>query len=119
MPDNKLLDKAYDVTAAFVCGGLMSVEQYKTVSCEDWRRSFHGIKSYAKGKHRYFDERVHADSFKQCVSERPYYFEKFVFQIYEEEDIPATYKLSGLDGLTIADYPNDQLLPLLWKSMDM
>lgn len=111
-PDN-------DVTAAFVCGGLMSAEQYKTVSCEDWRRSFHGIKSYAKGQHRYFDERVHADSFKQCVSECPYYFEKFVFQIYEEENIPATYKLSGLDGLTMADYPKDQLLQLLWKSMDM
>ena len=109
----------HDVTAAFVCGGLMSAEQYKTVSCEDWRRSFHGIKSYAKGKHRYFDERVHAESFKQCVSERPNYFEKFVFQIFEEEDIPATYKLSGLDGLIVADYPKNQLLPLLWKSMDM
>lgn len=109
----------HDVTAAFVCGGLMSAEQYKTVSCEDWRRSFHGIKSYAKGKHRYFDERVHAESFKQCVSERPNYFEKFVFQIFEEEDIPATYKLSGLDGLIVADYPQNQLLPLLWKSMDM
>ena len=115
--NNEKLD--HDVTAAFVCGGLMSAEQYKTVSCEDWRRSFRGIKSYAKGKHRYFDERVHADSFKQCVSERPYYFEKFVFQIYEEEDIPATYKLSGLDGLIVADYPQNQLLPLLWKSMDM
>ena len=109
----------HEVTTAFVCGGLMSAEQYKTVSFEDWRRSFRGIKSYAKGKHRYFDERVHADSFKQCVSERPYYFENFVFQIYEDENIPATYKLSGLDGLTIADYPNDKLLLLLWKSMDM
>ena len=109
----------HDITAACVCGGLMSAEQYKTVSCEDWRKSFHGIKSYAKDKHRYFDERVHADSFKQCVSERPNYFEKFVFQIYEEEDVPATYKLSGLDGMTMANYPKDQLLPLLWKSMDM
>ena len=34
----------HDVTAAFVCGGLMSAEQYKTVSCEDWRKSFYGIK---------------------------------------------------------------------------
>ena len=109
----------HDITAAFVCGGLMSSEQYKTVSCEDWRKSFYGIKDFAKGKYRHFDERVHADAFKQCVSERSNYFEKFVFQIFEEEHIPAIYKLSGLDGLTMADYPKDQLLPLLWKSMDM
>jgi hypothetical protein len=109
----------HDVTAAFVCGGLMSAEQYKTVSCEDWQRSFYGIKDFAKGKYRHFDERAHADAFKQCVSERANYFEKFVFQIFEEEHIPAIYKLSGIDGLTMADYPKDQLLPLLWKSMDM
>ena len=109
----------HDVTAAFVCGGLMSAEQYKTVSCEDWRKSFYGIKDFAKGKYRHFDERVHADAFKQCVSERSNFFEKFVFQIFEEEHIPAIYKLSGLDGLTMANYPKDQLLPLLWKSMDM
>lgn len=109
----------HDVTAAFVCGGLMSAEQYKTVSCEDWRKSFYGIKDFAKGKYRHFDERVHADAFKQCVSERSNFFEKFVFQIFDEEHIPAIYKLSGLDGLTMANYPKDQLLPLLWKSMDM
>ena len=109
----------HDVTAAFVCGGLMSSEQYKTVTCENWRKSFYGIKDYAKGKHRYIDERAHVDAFKQCVSERANYFEKFVFQIFEEEHIPVIYKLSGLDGLTMADYPKDQLLPLLWKSMDM
>ena len=109
----------HDVTAAFVCGGLMSAEQYKTVSCEDWQKSFYGIKDFAKGKYRHFDERVHADAFKQCVSERSSFFEKFVFQIFEEEHIPAIYKLSGLDGLTMANYPKDQLLPLLWKSMDM
>ena len=97
----------------------MSAEQYKTVSCEDWRKSFYGIKDFAKGKYRHFDERVHADAFKQCVSERSKFFEKFVFQIFEEEHIPAIYKLSGLDGLTMANYPKDQLLPLLWKSMDM
>ena len=109
----------HDVTAAFVCGGLMSAEQYKTVSCEDWRKSFYGIKDFAKGKYRHFDERVHADAFKQCVCKRPDYFEKLVFQIFEEEHIPAIYKLSGLDGLTMADYPKDKLLPLLWKCMDM
>lgn len=109
----------HDVTAAFVCGGLMSNEQYKTVSCEVWKKSFYGIKDFAKGKFRHFDNRAHADAFKQCVSERPDYFEKFVFQIFEDEHIPAIYKLSGLDGLRIADYPKDQLLPLLWKSMDM
>ena len=109
----------HEVTAAFVCGGLMSSEQYKTVSCEVWQKSFYGIKDFAKGKFRYFDNRAHADAFKQCVSERPNDFEKFVFQIFEEEHIPAIYKLSGLDGLIMADYPKDQLLPLLWKSMDM
>ena len=109
----------HEVTAASVCGGLMSNEQYKTVSCEVWQKSFYGIKDFVKGKFRYFDNRVHADAFKQCVSERPDYFVKFVFQIFEEEHIPTIYKLSGLDGLTMADYPKDQLLPLLWKSMDM
>ena len=109
----------HEVTAAFVCGGLMSSEQYKTVSCEVWQKSFYGIKDFAKGKFRYFDNRAHADAFKQCVSERPNDFDKFVFQIFEEEHIPAIYKLSGLDGLIMADYPKDQLLPLLWKSMDM
>ena len=109
----------HEVTAAVVCGGLMSNEQYKTVSCEVWQKSFYGIKDFAKGKFRYFDNRVHADAFKQCVSERPDYFVKFVFQIFEEEHIPTIYKLSGLDGLTMADYPKDQLLPLLWKSMEM
>lgn len=109
----------HDITTAFVYGGLMSAEQYKTVSCEDWQKSFYGIKDFAKGKFRHFDNRAHADAFKQCVSERPNYFEKFVFQIFEEENIPIIYKLSGLDGLTMADYPKDQLLPLLWKSMDM
>lgn len=109
----------YNVTTVFACGGLMPAEQYKTVSCENWQKSFYGIKDFAKGKYRHFDERAHADAFKQCVSERPNYFEKFVFQIFEEEHIPAIYKLSGLEGLTVADYPNNQLLPLLWKSMDM
>lgn len=109
----------HEVTAAVVCGGLMSSEQYKTMSCEVWQKSFYGIKDFAKGKFRYFDNRAHADAFKQCVSERPDYFEKFVFQIFEDEHIPAIYKLSGLDGLTMANYPKDQLLPLLWKSMDM
>lgn len=109
----------HDVTAAFVCGGLMSNEQYKTMSCEVWQKSFYGIKNFAKGKIRHFDNRAHADALKQCVSERPDYFEKFVFQIFEDEHIPAIYKLSGLDGLTIADYPKNKLLPLLWKCMDM
>lgn len=108
----------HDVTAAYVCGGLMSPEQYKTVSCEVWRKSFYGIKDFAKGKFRHFDNRAHADAFKQCVSERPYYFEKFVFQIFEDEHIPAIYKLSGLDGLALAKFPTGQLLPLLWKCMD-
>ena len=71
----------HEITAAYSCGGLMSVAQYKTVSCEGWRKSFNGIKNYAGGKFRHFDERAHADAFKQCVSERPYYFEKFVFHI--------------------------------------
>ena len=109
----------HDVTAACVCGGLMSNEQYKTMSCEVWQKSFYGIKDFAKGKFRHFDNRAHADAFKQCVSERPEYFEKFVFQIFEDEHIPAIYKLSGLDGLRIADYPKNKLLPLLWKCMDM
>ena len=109
----------HGVTAAFACGGLMSNEQYKTVSCKVWQKSFYGIKDFAKGKFRHFDERVHADAFKQCVSERANYFEKFVFQIFEEEQIPAIYKLSGLDGLTMANYPKDKLLPLLWKCMDV
>ena len=109
----------HEVTAAVVCGGLMSSEQYKTMSCEVWQKSFYGIKDFAKGKFRYFDNRAHADAFKQCVSKRPDYFEKLVFQIFEEEHIPAIYKLSGLDGLTMADYPKDKLLPLLWKCMDM
>lgn len=109
----------HGVTAAHVCGGLMSNEQYKTVSCEVWQKSFYGIKDFAKGKFRYFDNRAHADAFKQCVSERPDYFEKFVFQIFEEEHIPAIYKLCGLDGLALAKYPTGQLLPLLWKCMDM
>ena len=109
----------HDVTAAFVCGGLMSAEQYKTVSCEDWHKSFYGIKNFAKGKYRYFDERTHADTFEQCVKESPNYFDKFIFLLFEEKKIPAIYKLSGLGGLTMADYPQKQLLPLLWKSMDM
>ena len=109
----------HGVTAARVCGGLMSNEQYKTVSCEVWQKSFYGIKDFAKGKFRHFDERVHADAFKQCVSERANYFEKYVFQIFEEEHIPAIYKLCGLDGLALAKYPTGQLLPLLWKCMDM
>ena len=97
----------------------MSNEQYKTVSCKVWQKSFYGIKDFAKGKFRHFDERVHADAFKQCVSERANYFEKYVFQIFEEEHIPAIYKLCGLDGLALAKYPTGQLLPLLWKCMDM
>ena len=109
----------HGVTAAFACGGLMSNEQYKTVSCKVWQKSFYGIKDFAKGKFRHFDKRVHADAFKQCVSERANYFEKFVFQIFEEEQIPAIYKLCGLDGLALAKYPTGQLLPLLWKCMDM
>ena len=109
----------HEVTAAVVCGGLMPSEQYKTMSCEVWQKSFYGIKDFAKGKFRYFDNHAHADAFKQCVSKRPDYFEKLVFQIFEEEHIPAIYKLSGLDGLTMADYPKDKLLPLLWKCMDM
>lgn len=99
----------HGVTAACVCGGLMSNEQYKTVSCEVWQKSFYGIKDFAKGKFRYFDNRAHADAFKQCVSERPDYFEKFVFQIFEEEHIPAIYKLCGLDGLALAKYPTGKL----------
>lgn len=109
----------HEITAAYSCGGLMSVAQYKTVSCEGWRKSFYGIKNYAGGKFRHFDERAHADAFKQCVSERPYYFEIFVFHIFEEEHIPAIYKLSGLDGLIMAKYPIDQMFPLLWKCMDV
>ena len=107
----------HEVTAACVCGGLMSNEQYKTMSCEVWQKSFYGIKDFAKGKFRHFDNRAHADAFKQCVSERPDYFEKFVFQIFEDEHIPTIYKLSGLDGLALAKFPTGQLLPLLWISL--
>lgn len=109
----------HEITAASVCGGLMSPEQYKTVTCKDWRKSFYGIRDYAKGKHRYFDERVHADAFKQCVSECPGDFVNLVFQLFDDKLIPAFYKLSGLEGLTMADYQKDQLLPLLWKGIDM
>lgn len=103
---------------ASVCGGLMSLEQYKTVTFDGWRKSFYGIQRYAKGKDRFIDERVHADAFKQCVCERPEHFDLFVFNMFEDEKIPILYKLSGLDGLVSANYPLDKVLPYLWRSMD-
>lgn len=109
----------HDITAASICGGLMSSDTYKTVPPENWLKSFYGVKSYAHGKHRFFDERVHADAFNQCVSERPENFASFVFKLFEDENVPALYKLSGLTGLIIANSPLNQLLPLLWKCLDM
>lgn len=109
----------HDITAASICGGLMSSDTYKTVPHENWLKSFYGVKSYANGKHRFFDERVHADAFIQCVSERPEYFAPFVFKLFEDKNVSALYKLSGLTGLIIANSPLNQLLPLLWKCLDM
>ncbi|MBO7589441.1 MAG: ATP-binding protein [Bacteroidaceae bacterium] len=108
----------HDITAASICGGLMSTEQYKTVSFETWKKSFYGIKYYANGKHRFFDENVHADAFKQCVSERSEYYSDFVFNLFDDERIPDKYKMAGLEGLTIADYSTKQTLPLLWRLID-
>lgn len=109
----------HDITAASICGGLMSSDEYKTVSSESWLKSFYGIKSYANGKHRCFDERVHADAFKQCVSERAEYFAPFVFKLFEDDNVSALYKLSGFAGLIIANFPLNQLLPFLWRCLDM
>lgn len=109
----------HDITAASICGGLMSSDEYKTVSSESWLKSFYGIKSYANGKHRFFDERVHADAFKQCVSERAEYFAPFVFKLFEDDNVSALYKLSGFAGLIIANFPLNQLLPFLWRCLDM
>ncbi len=109
----------HDVTAAFACGGLMSMEQYKTVSLNCWLKSFYGVQRYAKGEFRHFDERVHADAFKQCVSEQPNRFVEFVFSLFDDEKVSVDYKLSGLDGLLSAHYPTQQLLPYLWKSIEM
>ena len=108
----------HDITAASICGGLMSAEQYKTISFETWKKSFYGIKNYANGKHRFVDENVHADSFKQCVCERPDYFSNFVFSLFDDKRIPERYKLAGLEGLAIADYPTKQIIPSLWRLID-
>lgn len=109
----------YDVTAAFVCGGLMSMEQYKTVSLNGWLNSFYGVQRFVKSKVRHFDERVHADAFKQCVSDQPNHFVEFVFSLFDDEKVSVDYKLSGLDGLLSAHYPTQQLLPYLWKSIEL
>ena len=109
----------HDITAASVCGGLMSSDEYKTVSSENWLKSFYGIKNYANGKHRFFDERVHADAFKQCVSERAEYFAPFVFKLFENDNVSVLYKLSGFAGLIIGNFPLNQLLPFLWRCLDM
>ena len=109
----------HDVTAAFACGGLMSMEQYKTVSLNGWLKSFYGVQRFAKGKSRHFDERAHADAFKQCVSEQPNRFVEFVFSLFDDEKVTADYKLSGLDGLVSAHYPTQQILPYLWKSFEL
>ena len=79
----------HEITAAYSCGGLMSVAQYKTVSCEGWRKSFYGIKNYAGGKFRHFDERAHADAFNNVlangltISRNLYsiYLKKNIFQL--------------------------------------
>lgn len=108
----------HNAIMAHVCGGLMSEDRYKNISEKDWQNSFYGINSYANGKNRYFDSRVHADEFKQCVSERPHDFANLVFKLFEDEHIPAMYALAGLDGLIVGNYPTSQLLPLVWKSID-
>lgn len=109
----------HDSALASVCGGLMATEQYKTVSRKSWLRSFYGVQRYAKGKYRHFDERVHADTFKQCVSEQPDRFDEFVFSLFDDDKVPILYKLSGLEGLASAHYPLDIILPYLWKSMEI
>lgn len=109
----------HDVTAAFACGGLMPIEQYKTVTFNGWLNSFYGVQWYAKGKSRHFDERVHADIFKQCVSEQPDRFDEFVFSLFDDDKVPILYKMSGLEGLASAHYPLDKLLPYLWKCMEI
>lgn len=108
----------HNVTMAHVCGGLMTLERYRTISIKDWIHSFRGIQSYVNGKDRYFDARDHADAFKQCVSERPQDFAGFVFEMFDDKSIPAIYKLSGLDGLITGNYPIDQTLPFVWKCTD-
>lgn len=108
----------HNVTMAHVCGGLMTLERYRTISIKDWIHSFRGIQSYVNGKDRYFDARAHADAFKQCVSERPQDFAGFVFEMFDDKSIPAIYKLSGLDGLITGNYPIDQTLPFVWKCTD-
>lgn len=107
----------HDATAVFVCGGLMSIKQYKTVTFNGWLNSFYGVQCHAQGKSRHFDERVHADAFKQCVSEQPDRFDEFVFSLFDDDKVPILYKLSGLDGLASAHYPIDKLLPYLLKSL--
>lgn len=109
----------HDDIAAYTCGGLMPIERYKTVTLSGWLNSFHGVQRYAKGKCRHFDERVHADAFKQCVSEQPGRFAMFVFSLFDDDKVPILYKMSGLDGLASAHYPLDKLLPYLWKSLEM
>lgn len=109
----------HTITAASICGGLMSIDKYKFITCDNWLNSFVGVKDCAKGKFRYFDERVHADAFKQCVRERPEYFYSFVLKLFDINDVSSLYKLSGLSGLFIANYPLNQLLPLLCKCLDM
>ena len=108
----------HNVAMAHVCGGLMTLERYRTISIKDWLHSFRGIQSYVNGKDRYFDARTHADAFKQCVSERPQDFAGFVFEMFDDKSIPAIYKLSGLDGLVTGNYPTDQVLPFVWKCID-
>ena len=109
----------HDATAAFVCGGLMPIEQYKTVSFNGWLNSFYGVQWYTKWKPRHFDERVHADTFKHCVSEQPDRIDKFVFSLFDDDKVPILYKMSGLEGLASAHYPIDKLLPYFWKSLEM
>lgn len=108
----------HNVAMAHVCGGLMTLERYRTISIKDWLHSFRGIQNYVNGKDRYFDARTHADAFKQCVSERPKDFAGFVFEMFDDNSIHAIYKLSGLDGLITSNYPIDQVLPFVWKFID-
>lgn len=94
---NNPKEKQFWTTASY-CGGLTSSEKYQTFSKKAWFNSFISINSGGM-RFRHFDERIHANEFKTCVSLRPNYFRSFVEDLFINTQVGVEFKAAGLLGL--------------------
>ncbi|MDR1699777.1 MAG: hypothetical protein LBR68_01120 [Lachnoclostridium sp.] len=100
------------ITAAHLCGGLVSDSIYERFSLKNWKTSFLKLPHSQHRWDYHLSMNTHIQKFSECVQKNPARFCPFVLNMFDNERVQNQFRLAGLRGLAEANYRIDNLYPL-------